>query len=277
MAGLSALAQYEISDEEEEGEEINHHETEVTNGLLDQENGGMGSVKVDEDESEPKRHHDEDDIVDDIDMENMIVSDEEEHVSNESEIPAQPKFKRYSCESATVLAEKLQKMSEEEARLPPEPDGKCSKQLQDKIKRLYEKKIKEGENLNQVFQERKDFRNPSIYDKLILFLNIEERGTNFPKCDYDPSSWRKVPDYEDLARAQREDVAKKEREKKTKVEFVTGTVKKSNTSTGSGDTLKKSKWDKPADDAKAQTITATKIPPSAVPSAKTTIISARLS
>lgn len=155
--------------------------------------------------------------------------------------------KRKSSENATNLAKKLRSASVDEVTVPSEPEGRCSSALQDKIKRFMERKVKHGEDLNRAIQARKDFRNPSIYEKLIVYLRIDELGTNFPHDDYNPKTWRKAPAYDELARAQREDMAKREKERKTKVEFVTGTVKKP-TSTGSAqtsssDAIKKTKWD----------------------------------
>jgi len=85
-----------------------------------------------------------------------------------------------------------------------------------------------------------------LVNLLNLSRGIEERGTNFPKSDYDPEYWRKQPSYADLSRSQREDMAKREKEKKTKVEFVTGTAKKPNSRPGSSEPPKRTKWDKPA-------------------------------
>lgn len=50
--------------------------------------------------------------------------------------------------------------------LPPEPPGRCSKILQEKIAKMIEKK-KNGMNVNEYIQNKKAFRNPSIYDKLV--------------------------------------------------------------------------------------------------------------
>ena len=268
MAALSAIAAYDVSDVESDEEGDRKEKSDV----IEQEENSMEkqspfSVDVsDADDDQIKSDSDEvvepeamdvpsdqgavsDESVKDEDDSSMIISEDEKEIQEIPTItqPVKLKFKRYSCDSATALAVKLKGMTEEELHLPPEPEGRCSKQLQDKIKKLYEKRLKEGENLNKAIQARKDFRNPSIYDKLILYLGIEERGTNFAKADFNPSSWRKVPDYEALARAQREDVAKRERQKKTKVEFVTGTVKKSSSAISS-DNAKKSKWDNPGDD-----------------------------
>lgn len=156
--------------------------------------------------------------------------------------------KRRSSENATNLAKKLRSTSVDEIGIPAEPEGRCSTALQDKIKRFMERKVKDGEDLNRAIQSRKDFRNPSIYEKLIVYLGIDELGTNFPKEDYNPKTWRKAPAYDELARAQREDMAKRERERKTKVEFVTGTAKKpaAASAAAASEAAKKSKWDQQA-------------------------------
>lgn len=108
---------------------------------------------------------------------------------------------------------------DEEDILPPEPQGRCSKELQDKIARLHEKMEKDGVNMNFLIQKRKDFRNPSIYEKLLQFCNINELGTNYPPHLYDPLRWGKESFYEELGRLQKEDMEKrqKERKEKTKV------------------------------------------------------------
>lgn len=110
---------------------------------------------------------------------------------------------------------------DEEDILPPEPHGKCSKELQDKIARLHEKMEKEGMDLNYSIQNRKNFRNPSIYEKLLQFCNINELGTNYPPHLYDPLRWGKESFYEELGRLQKEDMEKrqKERKEKTKVSY----------------------------------------------------------
>jgi len=111
---------------------------------------------------------------------------------------------------------------DEEDILPAEPHGRCSKELQDKIARLHEKMEKDGMDMNFLIQKRKDFRNPSIYEKLLQFCNINELGTNYPPHLYDPLRWGKESFYEELGRLQKEDMEKrqKERKEKTKVGCV---------------------------------------------------------
>nr|CAD7568663.1 unnamed protein product [Timema californicum] len=136
---------------------------------------------------------------------------------------------------------------EDDVRLPPEPTGRCSNELQEKINRLYEKMQTTGLDMNRVIQQRKDFRNPSIYEKLIQFCSINELGTNYPAHLYDPLRWGKESYYEELAKVQKTEMDRREKEKKdkTKVEFVSGTAKRPGSGSGAEDEAKKrkSKWD----------------------------------
>ncbi|XP_046456925.1 SAP30-binding protein-like [Daphnia pulex] len=135
-----------------------------------------------------------------------------------------------------------------EELLPPEPTGKCPADLQEKITRQYESMLQRNiSSLNFQIQQRKQFRNPSIYEKLIDHLDIEEIGTNYPPSIYDPYQWGEESYYENLSKVQREEMEKREKERRerTKVEFVSGTAPKKSGSSGGTDEEKKrkSKWD----------------------------------
>lgn len=82
--------------------------------------------------------------------------------------------------------------------LPPEPKGKCPQELQDKITKMYEKMRTNNMDMNKLIQERKEFRNPSIYEKLIQFCDIDELGTNYPPELYDPMQWTSECDVFDI-------------------------------------------------------------------------------
>lgn len=147
-------------------------------------------------------------------------------------------------ESIGHRTEDGKRISEPDVELPPEPTGRCDSTLYDKVLKLHEK-MESGLDMNNMIQSRKDFRNPSIYEKLIQFCNLNELGTNYPAGTYDPSKWGKESFYEELARVQKVEMDRREKEKKerTKVEFVSGT-KKSNASVNEDDLKKrKSKWD----------------------------------
>ena len=138
---------------------------------------------------------------------------------------------------------------EDDIELPPEPPGRCSNELQDKIAQLYEKMVtRGGVDMNQIIQKRKDFRNPSIYEKLIQFCSINEFGTNYSPEIYDPLRWDKASYYDELAKVQKAemDQREKERREKTKVEVLMGTAKKPSVNNVSAEEeviKRKSKWD----------------------------------
>ncbi|KAJ8984305.1 hypothetical protein NQ317_012276 [Molorchus minor] len=133
-----------------------------------------------------------------------------------------------------------QELSDEDGVIiPPEPPGHCSSELQEKITKLYEKMQSQQLDMNSVIQKRKDFRNPSIYEKLIQFCGLNELGTNYPPSIYDSLKWSKESYYEELAKVQKAEMDKREKERKGKVEFVSGTKKHDE------DKKRKSKWDQP--------------------------------
>ncbi|XP_012524277.1 uncharacterized protein LOC105829754 [Monomorium pharaonis] len=137
--------------------------------------------------------------------------------------------------------------------IPPEPPGQCPLELQDKIARLYRKMESGGLDMNMLIQQRKEFRNPSIYEKLIQFCSINELGTNYPPDRFDPFKWSKDSYYEELALVQKTEMDKleKARKEKTKIEIVSGTAKRPNSSSSSASDnadakKRKSKWDQVA-------------------------------
>ncbi|XP_071620687.1 SAP30-binding protein isoform X2 [Heliangelus exortis] len=189
-----------------------------------------------------------------------VDGDEEGYEEEDDDNSRQSEFseveKRDPQELVASFSERVRNMSPDEIKIPPEPPGRCSNHLQDKIQKLYERKIKEGMDMNYIIQRKKEFRNPSIYEKLIQFCSIDELGTNYPKDMFDPHGWSEDSYYEALAKAQKIEMDKLEKAKKerTKIEFVTGTKKGTTTSATStttttasttvGDAQKrKSKWD----------------------------------
>ncbi|KAG1659033.1 SAP30-binding protein [Nymphon striatum] len=100
--------------------------------------------------------------------------------------------------------------------LPPEPRGECSPEASSKY----------------------------IYEKLINYCRIDECGTNYPFELFNPHLWEKKSYYEELGKVQKALMEKREKEKKAKVEFVSGTAKRQNTEPIGDDSKKrKSKWD----------------------------------
>lgn len=114
--------------------------------------------------------------------------------------------------------------------LPPEPNSKPNPKLQEMVTNIVQKMDNNPDyDLNQYIQQKKSFRNPSIYDKLIQFCGINELGTNFPKDFYDVSIYGPDSFYEELAKAQKAEMDKQEKQKKEniKTEILEGVSKES--------------------------------------------------
>lgn len=104
----------------------------------------------------------------------------------------------------------MEELWSEGVKLPPEPVAPCSKELQEKIEKLWEKK-QMGMDMNSVIQNKKAFRNPSIYAKLIQFCDIDELGTNFPPELYDGHLFGRESQYDELGKAQKAEMDKREK------------------------------------------------------------------
>jgi len=128
--------------------------------------------------------------------------------------------------------------------LPPEPSGHCSKALQDKINEYY-KMMREGVDMTKKIESKKEYRNPSLYEKLIQFCNIRELDTNYPPNLYNPDMYGPESYYEELAKTQKQDMDKREKERreKTRIEVLSGTKKVSSIPLDDDLKKRKSKWD----------------------------------
>ncbi|XP_038155235.1 SAP30-binding protein isoform X2 [Cyprinodon tularosa] len=223
--------------------------------------------------------------------------DESDEGRHADDVEASEAEKKDPNELVALFSEKVRNMSPDQIRIPPEPAGRCSSHLQEKIFKLYERRIHGDFDTNSHIQKKKEFRNPSIYEKLIQFCGIDELGTNYPKDMFDPHGWSEDSYYEALAKAQKVEMDKLEKAKKerTKIEFVTGTKKGTNASSTTASTTsssstttatdaqkRKSKWDSaiPVTLAQPTLITTTATLPAVVSvtttasGTKTTVISA---
>ncbi|CAL1546073.1 unnamed protein product [Lymnaea stagnalis] len=182
----------------------------------------------------------------DEDVDESSTSEEDEIDDNQE--PSDSASPELTSTDASILSRSVLNMASDDIKIPPEPPGPCSVQLQKTIKEYYERMRREGLDMNRSIQSKKTFRNPSIYDKLIDFCHIDEKGTNFPPEIYDPHIWGKESFYDELDKIQRKDMERREKEKKerTKIEFLTGTKKPASVdgSLGPSDEKKrKTKWD----------------------------------
>lgn len=85
--------------------------------------------------------------------------------------------------------------------------------MREKMDEFYKVKerIREEKNqdLNYFIQKGKEFRNPSIYEKLIESCEIDEFGTNYSKDYYDPEGWSKESYYDSSLYKQTDDKNRK--------------------------------------------------------------------
>ncbi|XP_060657823.1 SAP30-binding protein [Drosophila nasuta] len=149
-----------------------------------------------------------------------------------------------SDERSAESYEKDPKYAKYKFQLPPEPKGNPPPELVAKITKMYTKMRQTNMDMNRVIQDRKEFRNPSIYEKLISFCDINEFGTNYPPEIYDPLQWGEESYYESLSAVQKTELVKlqKDRKEMDKVEQVTALARKVEEEAKK----RKSKWDQPA-------------------------------
>lgn len=178
-------------------------------------------------------------------VDDTIVSDEEQ-LSPTAE--NQDDMRRLSMDTDTdeAVLRSDPDDSQDGVAIPPEPAGKCPKELQETIAKFYSRMQNEGLDMNKIIQDKKNFRNPSIYEKLIQFCDINELDTNYPPEIYDPLKWGKESYYDELARVQKIEMDRREKEKKekfAKIDFISGVVKKPESD---DEKKRKSKWDQAA-------------------------------
>ena len=89
-------------------------------------------------------------------------------------------LRRMSCSGAEL----------QELQLPPPPPGQPDARTIHKVRGALHKMQHHGLDANENIKQKKSFRNPSIYQKLIDFLDIDEGGSNFPKDVFDPKRFR---------------------------------------------------------------------------------------
>jgi len=103
--------------------------------------------------------------------------------------------------------------SDGKVKLPPEPKGKCSTKIQEMVQSSLEKK-KRGMDFSAAISNNKEFRNPSIYEKLIDMTGIDENGTNFSDPIFNKYSWKAESRYKALAEQQQKEFNDRESKKR---------------------------------------------------------------
>nr|KAF6286920.1 SAP30 binding protein [Pipistrellus kuhlii] len=162
MAGkksvLSSLAVYAEDSEPESDSEAGVEAA----GSAAEEKGGLVSDAYGEDDF--SRLGNDEDGYEEEEEENSKQSEDDDSETEKPETD-DPKDnpeveKRDPQELVASFSERVRNMSPDEIKIPPEPPGRCSNHLQDKIQKLYERKVKEGMDMNYMIQRKKEFRNP---------------------------------------------------------------------------------------------------------------------
>lgn len=144
----------------------------------------------------------EDDIVEEEDEEESAASgsdnnlNDQDSSSNNAAVSSLRGNNDDDDDDGTPCSPKRSKLVD--TLLPPAPTTECDPALQAKFNKMMVLKSK-GRNVNDIVQNMKSFRNPSIYNKLILLCNIDENGTNFP----DQPVFGESSYYDELDKAQR--------------------------------------------------------------------------
>uniref|UniRef100_A0A8C1XWP8 SAP30 binding protein n=1 Tax=Cyprinus carpio TaxID=7962 RepID=A0A8C1XWP8_CYPCA len=207
---LTSLAAYGDDSEQDSDPDIDDQESH--GGLVWAGYGEDDVSRVEEADEKPSENEDSDD-------DSTRNSEEEESDSGQTQDDLKDVTEvevKDPNELVAQFSEKVRNMSPDEIRIPPEPSGRCASHLQEKIFKLYERKLHGDFDTNSHIQKKKEFRNPSIYEKLIQFCGIDELGTNYPKDMFDPHGWSEDSYYEALAKAQKVEMDKLEKAKKEK-------------------------------------------------------------
>lgn len=136
----------------------------------------------------------------------------------------------------------MEQLWEGGVKLPPEPTGSCSREIQEKIEKMWRRKVDDRVDMNYAIQNNKAFRNPSIYEKLVKHLNIDELGTNFPPELYDGHLFGKDSYYDELGKQQKTEMDKREKAAEQKRKLGDTAVKDAISTIQQ----RKSKWDQGA-------------------------------
>ncbi|KZO95343.1 HCNGP-domain-containing protein [Calocera viscosa TUFC12733] len=86
--------------------------------------------------------------------------------------------------------------------IPARPDGEPDPALVAKLAKFHDLK-RRGKHFNDTLMSNKAFRNPHIYEKLVNFVDVDEKGTNFPREIWDPFDYRPEWKAEALAEEQK--------------------------------------------------------------------------
>ncbi|RNA44943.1 SAP30-binding isoform X1, partial [Brachionus plicatilis] len=101
----------------------------------------------------------------------------------------------------------------EKIKLPPAPETQCSQSLQNKIIQVLDRMKQYNYSINNDIKNKKKFKNPSIYEKLIEAYALDEFGSSFDSHIVDLKAHGYMF-YDELDQAQMAEWAKKDKERK---------------------------------------------------------------
>lgn len=104
-------------------------------------------------------------------------------------------------------------------------------------------KRRQGRDPNFEIQKHKQFRNPSIYEKLIEMLGIDQIGSNFSRSVFDPHGFKSGDYYDKLGEAQASIMERVDKDRKDVGEQKKPTVQQNLLLE---DRKRRSKWDNPS-------------------------------
>lgn len=135
--------------------------------------------------------------------------------------------------------------TETELELPPSPKERCDPKLVDRFTEHMRQKRRFKRDFNLDIQRRKDFRNPSIYEKLIEHFQLDELGSNFKPALFDPHGFKPSDYCDELMKSQRVLMDKIEKTDTT-TRSTALTAKDAISTVGLIDNKpRRSKWDQP--------------------------------
>ncbi|CAH8510339.1 unnamed protein product [Schistosoma bovis] len=172
----SGLVSYAIDEDDDEHTVLDTDQNTDSDGENDPKSKGdhgfhLGSMDIPLDNSGgPPTIFSSDQPINILSQNQVHISEPVNDVKNPNLITIEAK-----AESPTLTERLIQAV-----QLPSEPTGHCSMVLQERVERAVRRmRLDISYDPNRAIQDNKAFRNPSIYEKLIDFLKIDEKGTNF--------------------------------------------------------------------------------------------------
>lgn len=121
--------------------------------------------------------------------------------------------------------------------IPPESTEPCDPAIEAKLAQFQTLKRDPAnpKHFNDSLMSNRSFRNPHLYAKLVEFVDVDERVTNFPKSIWDPSDFRPEWYSDQLVEAQKvrseKQAAAQTAGKRSQIDFTgTSTVRSANSS-----------------------------------------------